>query len=161
MKHRLRVAVTLGIVMILVPASLGFGEERQVKDNEVRTGWGLMYGYARRVAPVGTGSSLWVSYDSFSVSIGIFGPDTLKGSWALASIRTEPVKGRGFFAEAGAGWGRVTEDTGPSSPNKVTDGLGWQAALGYRFTPSWRLDLKAFGVEGESFAPWLTLAFNF
>jgi hypothetical protein len=146
---------------IVLLSSAVMAQEQEVKPNELRTGWGVMYGYARRVASAGKQAGIWLSYDAFSADIGIFEKDVVEGQWALASIRTEPPKGRGFFFEAGAGWGRMPEEFGFPVQVTVTDGVGWQAALGYRFSPAFRVDLKALGIEGESFAPWLTIAFNF
>lgn len=156
-KRSCEIAV-LGAVLLAVAASPGAAK---IKPNEVRTGWGFMYGAARRVSPIGKQASLWVSYDAFSANISVFSRDILNGQWALASVRSDPKKKRGIFAEGGAGWGRRTEKVGEPSAKMTKNGLGWQAGLGYRFSPSVYLGVKTYGIGSDSFAPWLTLGVNF
>jgi hypothetical protein len=152
-------------LVFLLVSSVARAQEAEVKPNELRTGWLWLYGGARRVASAGKQAGVWLSYDvlSFSLDLDFLGKAVEEWQWALASIRTEPPTGRGIYFEAGAGWGTLREETGsPSSPTiEKTTGLGWQADLGYRFTPSRRMDVKANGVSDETFIPWLTLAFNF
>ncbi len=179
-KQKIHQAVVVFLAMVII-SGVAWAQEAVLKPNELRTGWGAMFGYARCIAPIGQQAALWVSYDVFRAQLAYYDIERLKGKGVLASIRTEPLGGRGLFLEAGAGWGKwvkgKTPPTYPAQSESATEtiyahpvvddtgqanaGLGWQAAFGYRFSPSFRMDVKVVGVEADSLGPWLTLAFNF
>lgn len=181
----------VGLALVLVLAAPGFAKPRPGKQNEIRVSWAttdapaysnaigggswvpdttrgfLLPGYAHWIGRLKDKADLWASFDILREKFS-YG-DThyfQKGDWALLGLRSVVRRKQDLFWEVGAGWGQLRwEETPRSGPGfravYPSRGPGWQAAVGYRFEPAWRWELRVIGVGSRLIPPWFTMAFDF